>query len=159
MKLDPRPGTQTSSIEFSLTMRLQGLDPVVGSGGQDPRAQKCGGSASRQTRRGSVSSAAASRLRARIRASQGGAIDFAACPFNNRKPMTRDGIGLNSGALLVREWRGKLERVMVLDKGFAWNGRTFGSLSQVARAITGASRTVTAFSACDQRRIRVRKQV
>jgi hypothetical protein len=28
---------------------------------------------------------------------------------------------------------------MVLDKGFAWNGRTFGSLSQVAKAITGAS--------------------
>jgi hypothetical protein len=28
---------------------------------------------------------------------------------------------------------------MVLDKGFAWNGRTFGSLSQVAKAITGTS--------------------
>jgi Protein of unknown function (DUF2924) len=55
------------------------------------------------------------------------------------KPTPRDGIGLNSGALLVREWRGKLERVMVLDKGFAWNGKTFGSLSQVAKAITGAS--------------------
>jgi hypothetical protein len=39
--------------------------------------------------------------------------------------------------LLVREWKGKLERVMVLDKGFAWNGRTFGSLSQVAKAVTG----------------------
>jgi hypothetical protein len=74
-----------------------------------------------------------------IRASQGGAIDFAARPFKNRKPTTQDGIGLNSGALLVREWRGKLERLMVLDKGFAWNGKTFGSLSQVAKAITGAS--------------------
>jgi hypothetical protein len=74
-----------------------------------------------------------------IRASHGGAIDFAARPFNNRKPTTRDGIGLNLGALLVREWKGKLERVMVLDKGFAWNGKTFGSLSQVAKAITGAS--------------------
>jgi hypothetical protein len=52
---------------------------------------------------------------------------------------TRDGIGLNSGALLVREWKGKLERVMVLDKGFVWNGKTFGSLSQVAKAITGVS--------------------
>jgi len=28
---------------------------------------------------------------------------------------------------------------MVLDKGFAWNGQTFGSLSQVAKAVTGAS--------------------
>jgi Protein of unknown function (DUF2924) len=74
-----------------------------------------------------------------IRASQGDAIDFAGSPFKKRKPMTRDGIGLNSGALLVREWQGKLERVMVLDKGFAWNGRTFGSLSQVAKAVTGTS--------------------
>ena len=74
-----------------------------------------------------------------IRASQGDAIDFAGSPFKKRKPSTRDGIGLNSGALLVREWKGKLERVMVLDNGFAWNGRTFGSLSQVAKAITGTS--------------------
>jgi Protein of unknown function (DUF2924) len=65
--------------------------------------------------------------------------DFAGSPFKKRRPRTRDGIGLNPGALLVREWKGKLERVMVLDKGFAWNGRTFGSLSQVAKAITGTS--------------------
>ena len=29
--------------------------------------------------------------------------------------------------------------VMVLEKGFAWNGRTYRSLSQVARAMTGTS--------------------
>jgi Protein of unknown function (DUF2924) len=75
-----------------------------------------------------------------IRASQGATIDSASGrPFNNRTPRTRDGIGLNPGALLVREWKGKLERVMVLDKGFAWNGRTFGSLSRVAKAVTGTS--------------------
>ena len=74
-----------------------------------------------------------------IRLSQSDAIDFAGSPFKKRKPRTRDGIGLNPGALLVREWKGKLERVMVLDKGFAWNGRTFGSLSQVAKAVTGTS--------------------
>jgi hypothetical protein len=28
---------------------------------------------------------------------------------------------------------------MVLDKGFAWNGKTFSSLPQVARAVTGTS--------------------
>jgi hypothetical protein len=28
---------------------------------------------------------------------------------------------------------------MVLDKGFAWNGRTFASLSAVAKAITGTN--------------------
>jgi hypothetical protein len=74
-----------------------------------------------------------------IRVSQGDAIDLGGSPFTKRAPRTRDGIGLNPGALLVREWKGKLERVMVLDKGFAWNGRSFGSLSQVAKAITGTS--------------------
>jgi hypothetical protein len=74
-----------------------------------------------------------------LRVSQGDANDFVGGPFKPRKPCTRDGIGLNPGALLVREWRGKLERVMVLDKGFTWNGQTFGSLSQVAKAVTGTS--------------------
>jgi hypothetical protein len=79
--------------------------------------------------------------------------------FNNRKPTTRDGIGLDSGALLVREWRGKLERVTVLDKGFAWNGKTFGSLSQVAKAITGASWNGHRFFGLRSARTRVRKEV
>jgi Protein of unknown function (DUF2924) len=75
-----------------------------------------------------------------IRASHRATVDSASGrPFNNRTPRTRDGIGLNPGALLVREWKCKLERVMVLDKGFAWNGQTFGSLSQVAKAVTGTS--------------------
>jgi len=39
----------------------------------------------------------------------------------------------------IREWNGRLERVMVLEKGFAWNGRTYGSLSQIAKAMTGTS--------------------
>jgi hypothetical protein len=34
---------------------------------------------------------------------------------------------------------GKLERVMVLEKGFAWNGETYGSLSQIAKAMTGTN--------------------
>jgi hypothetical protein len=74
-----------------------------------------------------------------IRAPRGDAIDFAGSPFKKRKPRTRDGRGITSGALLVREWKGKLERVMVLNNGFAWNGRIFGSLSQVAKAVTGTS--------------------
>jgi hypothetical protein len=28
---------------------------------------------------------------------------------------------------------------MILDRGFAWNGETYGSLSQVAKAMTGTS--------------------
>jgi hypothetical protein len=60
-------------------------------------------------------------------------------PFEVRIPATRDGASLRAGALLVREWNGKLERVMVLEKGFAWNGETYGSLSQIAKAMTGTS--------------------
>ncbi len=62
-----------------------------------------------------------------------------AVPFDRRAPQTRDGVGLKAGALLVREWKGQLERVMILEDSFAWNGRTFGSLSQIAKAMTGTN--------------------
>src|ERR1700688_3188873 len=60
-------------------------------------------------------------------------------PFAPRDPATRDGVGLKAGALLVREWNGAPQRVMVLEKGFAWNGKSYASLSQIAKAITGTS--------------------
>jgi hypothetical protein len=60
-------------------------------------------------------------------------------PFETRAPTTLDGASLRAGALLAREWNGKLERVMVLEKGFAWNGETYESLSQIAKAMTGTS--------------------
>ena len=60
-------------------------------------------------------------------------------PFDRREPQTREGLGLKAGALLVREWKGRLERVMILEEGFAWNGQTFGSLSQIAKAMTGTN--------------------
>ena len=60
-------------------------------------------------------------------------------PFDRRAPQTREGLGLKAGALLVREWNSRLERVMILEEGFAWNGQTFGSLSQIAKAMTGTN--------------------
>jgi hypothetical protein len=60
-------------------------------------------------------------------------------PFEARIPATREGATLRSGALLAREWNGKLERVMVLEKGFVWNGKSYGSLSQIAKAMTGTN--------------------
>jgi hypothetical protein len=44
---------------------------------------------------------------------------------------------IKPGSILVREWDGRLHRVMALEQGFAWDGKTYPSLSQVARAITG----------------------
>ena len=48
-----------------------------------------------------------------------------------------DRVGLRPGTVLVREWEGTPQRVMVMADGYAWNGTTYQSLSQVARAITG----------------------
>lgn len=46
---------------------------------------------------------------------------------------------LKPGSLLVREHAGVLHRVTVMKEGFAWNGETYRSLSEVARRITGTS--------------------
>jgi hypothetical protein len=64
--------------------------------------------------------------------------------FNRRQPtMCVDFQGLPPGrsvaqySTLVREWDRKSHRVMVMPDGFAWNGETFTSLSEIAFAITG----------------------
>jgi hypothetical protein len=44
---------------------------------------------------------------------------------------------LRPGIVLEREWNGQMHRVAVLADGFAWNGKTYGSLTKVAFAITG----------------------
>lgn len=41
------------------------------------------------------------------------------------------------GTILAREWQGRMQRVAVLANGFAWNGKTYPSLSKAAFAITG----------------------
>jgi Protein of unknown function (DUF2924) len=85
-------------------------------------------------------------------------------PFETRIASTREGADLRTGALLAREWKGKLERVMVLEKGFAWNGKSYSSLSQIAKAITGTGwnghrffglRTATSARAARMRRATV----
>jgi hypothetical protein len=44
---------------------------------------------------------------------------------------------LRPGTVLGREWNGQMQRVAVLADGFAWNGKTYPSLSKVAFSITG----------------------
>jgi hypothetical protein len=44
---------------------------------------------------------------------------------------------LKPGTVLMREWNARAYRVMVMDDGFTWNGKTYVSLSKVAFAITG----------------------
>jgi hypothetical protein len=44
---------------------------------------------------------------------------------------------LRPGTVPGREWNGQMHRVAVLAEGFAWNGKTYPSLSRIALAITG----------------------
>ena len=59
--------------------------------------------------------------------------------------LTLESLGLSSrgsrtlspGTVIVRDHNGVNHHVMALEEGFAWNGTTYRSLSEVARAITG----------------------
>src|SRR5262245_3730540 len=44
---------------------------------------------------------------------------------------------LSPGTVLTREWSGRYHSVTVLDRGFVLEGRTYNSLSEIAKAITG----------------------
>src|SRR2546421_9100154 len=44
---------------------------------------------------------------------------------------------IKPGSELVRTWKGKSYRVMVMADGFAYDGKRFGSLSEIASEITG----------------------
>jgi hypothetical protein len=57
---------------------------------------------------------------------------------------------LRPGTLLTREWDGHLQRVMVLADGFAWNGKTYRSLSKIALAMTGTRWSGPRFFGLDQ---------
>jgi Protein of unknown function (DUF2924) len=81
----------------------------------------------------------------RIQADALGDLDPATVRYLNRlvgseanasTPLSGEG-ATRPGTVLVREWNGACHRVMALDEGFAWEGGTYKSLSQVARAITG----------------------
>ena len=45
---------------------------------------------------------------------------------------------LKPGTRLVRSWRGRMHQVLVLEDGFEFDGRRYGSLTQIASDITGA---------------------
>ena len=41
------------------------------------------------------------------------------------------------GTELVRNWKGQCHRVLIADEGFVYAGASYGSLSEIARKITG----------------------
>ena len=54
-----------------------------------------------------------------------------------QRAVARRAAELRPGTMLAREWNGEMQRVAVLEGGFAWRGKTYASLSTVAFAITG----------------------
>jgi len=44
---------------------------------------------------------------------------------------------IKAGTRLYRSWRGVTQEVLVLESGYSWRSKSYASLSQVARAITG----------------------
>ena len=60
---------------------------------------------------------------------------------DGREEIGQEGIAkrrASAGTVLIREWRGVRHRVVVLDNDVTYRGRRYKSLSEVARAITGA---------------------
>ena len=57
-------------------------------------------------------------------------VTLPALPMNRRLPMP--------GAVLTRQYQGRLIQVTVLPKGFEWDGTVYRSLSAVAKAVTGS---------------------
>ena len=45
---------------------------------------------------------------------------------------------VNDGTRFIREWQGRTIEVVAVDGGFEWEGRRYGSLSRIAREVTGA---------------------
>ena len=59
-----------------------------------------------------------------------------------RRSKTKDGrlprtSGLRPGTVLTREHAGKTHRVMVLERGYAWESGQYVSLTEIAYRITG----------------------
>ena len=57
-------------------------------------------------------------------------------PRDRRRPKLT-ATRLKPGTRLVREWRGEIHQVTVLDDGLEYRGSHYDSLSEIARSITG----------------------
>ena len=55
-----------------------------------------------------------------------------------KKPERKQRVTLSPGTRLVRDWHGRTCTVEATEQGFVFAGQRYGSLSAVARTITGA---------------------
>ncbi len=68
------------------------------------------------------------------------------------------GPALSPGSVVTRDWRGAQVRVEVVEDGFMWEGRRYASLSQVARAVTGARWSGPRFFGVEETKTGARRQ-
>ena len=62
---------------------------------------------------------------------------FALVSYEGEQPAPGSTAALKPGVRLVRTWHGETHTVLALQKGFDYRGKQYGSLSQIASAITG----------------------
>lgn len=62
--------------------------------------------------------------------------EFEASRIGKPKPST-PATRLSAGMRLIRTYKGVAHEVVVLEKGFAWEGKVWPSLSEIATTITG----------------------
>jgi hypothetical protein len=82
------------------------------------------------------------REQGRVRSSSNESVEGADAGQHSRIPLIPPPPPLarfKPGTVLMREHAGEMHKVTVLDVGYGWNGLTYRSLSEVARAITGTS--------------------
>jgi hypothetical protein len=85
---------------------------------------------------GGLGKAAARRLRTIADAAEAAPADKAASSAGDDRPGTSRPV-LMPGVRLVREWHGRTHSVTVTDAGFDYAGRSYRSLTEIAREITG----------------------
>jgi len=73
----------------------------------------------------------------RIQADAFGGLDAVTLRLLKSERAAPPAVDLAPGTRLAREWQGRRHEVEVLERGFRHDGRIYGSLSEVARAITG----------------------
>ena len=65
--------------------------------------------------------------------------EIASAISNGDRTGVFSGVQIKPGTQLIRQWQNTTHTVMVLDEGFALDGRTYKSLSAIAKAITGTN--------------------
>lgn len=71
-------------------------------------------------------------------AEEGGLTGPTRAALTTVKPMAAE--ELEAGTRIIREWKGIRHQVDALEAGYLYDGRTFASLSMIAREITGCRR-------------------